>query len=81
MIHHDERVRPLRSVSHGAILLATISVLPGAVMGQQATANEDAQVLPICDQGGRIRGLVSADVLLRALSSALAKREADSDGS
>ncbi len=43
MIHSDERVRPLRSVSHGAILLATISVLPGAVMGQQATANEDAQ--------------------------------------
>jgi hypothetical protein len=42
MNHPDERVRPLRSVSHGAILLATMSVLPGAVMGQQTTVIEEA---------------------------------------
>ncbi len=44
-----------------------------------ALTDQDLQVIPICDDDGRIRGLVSADDLLRGLEQVLAERDAEVD--
>ena len=38
---------------------------------------QDLQVVPVCDEHGRIKGLVSTDDLLRGLDLALAKANGD----
>jgi SulP family sulfate permease len=44
----------------------------------EVCVEQDLQVIPICDHDGRIKGLVSADDLLRALFEMLSPREAGS---
>lgn len=57
--------KPIRLIARTDIARGSLDSSPARVL--EASVKNDQQVLPVCDEDGRIKGLLSADDLMRGL--------------